>query len=229
MVSSPNPLTQVNDRHQFIHRQVKSLIEAAEFPCVGAKSAFKRGTYALGIYKSMTDAGAIKGLCHDLLQFVLEQKEMGGDFTTFISCFENPVIIGEDDFEDRLWQVLQQMHDEDKIHHQWDPFVSSDPENPGFTFSFGGRAYFIVGLHPASSRYARRFAYPTLVFNAQFQFEKLKEFSRFDKMQEIIRERDARINDGTINPNLGNLFEVSAAGQIGTKPKDEAWKCPFHY
>ena len=42
----------------------------------------------------------------------------------------------------------------------WDPSVSEDPDDPLFSFSFGGHALFVVGLHPQSSRLSRRFGGP---------------------------------------------------------------------
>ena len=48
-----------------------------------------------------------------------------------------------------------------------------------FGFSFAGRGFFVIGLHPASSRLARRFPWPTLVFNAHFQFDRLKADGRY--------------------------------------------------
>ena len=53
------------------------------------------------------------------------------------------------------------------------PRVSADPDNPHFSLSFGGEAFFVVGLHPDASRPARRFARPTMVFNLHDQFETL--------------------------------------------------------
>jgi FPC/CPF motif-containing protein YcgG len=219
----------VNDRHQFIHKQLRTLITSREFPCIGAKAAFNNGTYRIGVYNSMTDDESPLGLCYDLYEFVNDQINMKGNFTTFIATFENTIINSEDHFEELMWSVLQKMHNEDRKYHDWDHLVSSDPDDPGFTISFAGRAYFLVGMHPASSRFSRKFAYPTIVFNAQYQFEKLKEEGRFENMKKVIREKDAKINNGQINPNLGDLYEVSAAGQFGTKAKPEGWKCPFHH
>ena len=74
--------------------------------------------------------------------------------------------------------------------HDWDPAVSPDPDDPHFGFSFAGTAFFVVGLHPESSRLARRFPWPTLVFNPHAQFEPLKEAGRWDRIQDVIRDRE---------------------------------------
>lgn len=221
--------TPLSEKHQFIHKQLRALVTSKEFPCIGAKAAFSAGTYRIGIYKSMQEEGAILGVCHDLVEFINEQKSMPGNFTTYIACFENTIVNSEDHFEELLWGLLQNLHDKDKVFFKWDDTISKDPDNPSFTICFGEVAFFLVGMHPASSRFARKFAYPTVVFNAQYQFEKLKEEGRFENMKKVIREKDAKINDGQINPNLGDLHAVSAAGQFGTKAKESNWKCPFKH
>ena len=61
------------------------------------------------------------------------------------------------------------------------------PSDQHFAFSAGGTAYFIVGLHPAASRDARRTPTPTLVFNLHEQFEELRASGRFPRMRDKIR------------------------------------------
>jgi len=53
----------------------------------------------------------------------------------------------------------------DQEYFEWDAVVSSNPSNEKFAFSFGGKAFFLVGMHPKSSRKARRFKYPAIAFN----------------------------------------------------------------
>lgn len=53
--------------------------------------------------------------------------------------------------------------------------VSSDPDDPHFSLSFGGEAFFVVGLHPNASRPARRFSRPAMIFNLHDQFEELRK------------------------------------------------------
>ncbi|WP_353506577.1 MULTISPECIES: YqcI/YcgG family protein [unclassified Variovorax] len=49
------------------------------------------------------------------------------------------------------------MHEIDRDRgNVWDARVSSDPAREEFSFGVGGRAFFVVGLHPNASRLARR-------------------------------------------------------------------------
>src|SRR5918997_3169233 len=192
----PVPLLQ-----KFVHDSFRALVLNPAFSCVGAKSAIRRGSYRFGLYAEMGSLGSTAGLARDLFDFVEEQDNLNGEFSTFVACFEGPVGLDEEGFEGLLWGQLQRLHEQDRRHHLWNPSVSPDPEDPEFAFSFAGRAFFVVGLHAASSRFARRFAWPTLVFNAHRQFDKLREDGRYDRVQEVIRNRERDIQ-GTLNPNL---------------------------
>ena len=105
--------------------------------------------------------------------------------------------------------------------------MSDDPNDPHFEFSFAGRACFVVGIHPASSRWTRRFAWPTLVFNAHFQFEELRTAGKYGRMQDVMRTRDRHLQ-GSINANLADFGDHSDARQYSGRPVEDAWQCPFH-
>ena len=106
------------------------------------------------------------------------------------------------------------------------PAVSDDPSDPAFAFSFAGTAFFIVGLHAASSRAARRFAWPTLVFNPHRQFDRLRESQRFSRFQHVIREAERNLQ-GSINPMLADFGDRSEASQYSGRRVAPDWKCPF--
>jgi FPC/CPF motif-containing protein YcgG len=212
---------------QFVYESFRALVLNPAFSCVGAKSAIRRGSYNLGLYEEMGSPGSTAGLARDLFDFVEEQDDLYGEFSTFVACFKGPVSSDEKGFEVLLWEQLQRLHEEDRCYHRWDPSVSPDPEDPEFAFSFAGRAFFVVGLHAASSRFARRFAWPTLVFNAHRQFDKLRENGQYDRVQEVIRKRERDLQ-GTLNPNLADFGARSEARQYSGRPVQEEWRCPFH-
>ena len=133
-------------------------------------------------------------------------------------------IESEDAFHDKLWAQLQSLHDLDRAHHSWAEGVSSDPASSQFSFSVAGRAFFVVGLHPKSSRLARRAPCPALVFNFHNQFEALRAAGRYDKLQAAIRLRDVALQD-SINPVLARFGEGSEALQYSGKASGG---CAFH-
>jgi FPC/CPF motif-containing protein YcgG len=122
--------------------------------------------------------------------------------------------------------VLQQLHDLDAPHHSWDPAVNADPDDAEFAFSFAGTAFFVIGLHAGSSRAARRFAWPTLVFNPHRQFEQLRHDGRYSRFQEVIRRAETGLQ-GTVNPMLGEHGSLSQAAQYSGRRVEDGWRCPF--
>lgn len=217
----PSPLTQE------VHESFRALVLDPKFSCVGAKAAINGGSYRFGLYDEMNTAPATAGLAHDLWEFVREQPTFAPALSTFVASFAFPRVSDELEWERLVWAQLQSLHDLDTEFHAWDSRVGSDPETHDFSFSFAGRAYFVVGLHAASSRFARRFGWATIVFNAREQFEQLRETNQFSRMQQTIRAREQRLQ-GSLNPNLSDFGEASEARQYSGRALDAAWKCPFH-
>lgn len=210
----------------FVHESLRALVLNERYPCVGARSAFERGDYRLGLYPRLASAAAADGLACDLWEFVREMPLVAGRLTSYLACFDGPPLASERAFERLLWLQLQRLHDRDALHHAWDPAVSDDGDDRRFSFSFAGRAFFVVGLHPAASRWSRRFAWPTLVFNAHAQFEMLRQAGRFDRMRSRIRQRDLSLQ-GSINPTLADFGDSTEARQYSGRHATGPWRCPF--
>jgi uncharacterized protein len=210
----------------FIFDSFTSLVGSQHFPCVGAKSAMKRGTMRFGLYGDMLAARSTLGLRADLLRFATEFPEGGSGFATFIACFDGPTSGSEEEFEALLWRQLQELHDLDSAVSDWDPRVSPDPDEADFSFSVGGRAFFVLGLHAAASRWARRFSWPTLVFNPHDQFEMLRAHDLMGGMMTTIRTRDRKLQ-GTHNPMVDEYGGSSEARQYSGRKVGDDWRCPF--
>jgi FPC/CPF motif-containing protein YcgG len=207
------------------HASFRRFVEDPDFSCLGAKAAINRGTYRFGFYRQLGDLAVTEGLARDLFAFAVERLAFPQTFTTYVASFGTP-IESEEEFEDALWRQLQRLNELDRQWFDWDPSVSSDPHDPNFSFSFAEQAFFVVGLHPKSSRRARRFAWPTLVFNAHEQFTALRAAGLFDNLQEKIRSRELRLQ-GSLNANLANYGEASEARQYSGRKVEARWKCPF--
>lgn len=210
-----------------VHHSFRAHVLNQDFPCVGGKAAISNNTCRFGFYPEMGTHAATAGLAYDLWEYARERPAFETEYATFVATFAAPLDCDEREWEKLLWAQLQSLHELDRPQHAWDATVSSDPEDPAFSFSFAGTAFFIVGLHPASSRLARRFAWPTLVFNAHAQFERLREQHLFERMQETVRARDHKLQ-GSLNPNLSNYGERSEARQYSGRAVEGDWKCPFH-
>jgi FPC/CPF motif-containing protein YcgG len=221
-----NPERPLSPLTESIHEKFRAFVLDPAFPCIGARAAVNMNCYRFGIYPEMNTQAATAGLAHDLWEFVHERPTFGIDYTTFVAAFVKPAVADEREWERMLWAQLQSLHELDREHFGWDATVSSDPEDRGFSFSLAEQSFFVVGLHPGSSRRARRFAYPTLVFNPHDQFERLRARGKFERMQQTIRARDLSLQ-GSLNPNLSNFGELSEARQYSGRAVEPEWRCPF--
>jgi hypothetical protein len=210
-----------------IYNSFQHFIRSADFPCVGAKSALARDAL------SILPAGQIDGATDDVeIHRALREYSDGLDHQSpivrsFVVIFDGPDGLDEEAFEKALWNRLQSLHNLDVVSGQpWNQAVDHDPKSPHFSLSVGGEPFFVIGLHPNASRPARRFEKPALVYNSHLQFEKLRSDGRFDKMKEIIRNRDEALA-GSINPMLSDHGEASEARQYSGRAVEPEWKCPF--
>jgi FPC/CPF motif-containing protein YcgG len=211
-----------------VHSSLRAMLHDPDFPCVGAKSVINQGSYRFGLYGEMASDAATAGLARDLATFIEERPGLEGDFTSFIASFLEPKVGTPKEFELRLWRQLANLHALDKEHFDWAPEVSADPSDPRFSFSFAGHAFFVVGLSPVSRRWARRFPWPTLVFNDHGQFERLRAEQRFDKLREVIRARDEKLH-GSPNEMLSDYGAHSEARQYAGRLVGPNWRCPVNF
>lgn len=227
LVGAVDPQKRLTPLAKTVHDEFVSHVSNADFPCVGAKAAINGNCYRFGFYAEMNAPRATEVLAHDLWNYVRELPTFHTDYATFVAAFAAPQTTDEKTFESLLWSQLQSLHELDQRHHEWDKTVSSDPEEADFSFSFAETAFFVVGLHPASSRISRRFKWATLIFNAHAQFDRLRESNQYERMQQTIRARDLKLQ-GSLNPNLSDFGERSEARQYSGRAVEESWKCPFH-
>lgn len=211
-----------------VHDAFRALVLDPEFPCVGARAAVNQGTYRFGMFETLGDGASSAELAACLQAFAGEYPSIDSDFTSFIACFDAPKVKDGEEFERLLWRTLEQLHAIDRTQHEWDPAVSRDPDDPRFSFSIGGRAFFVVGLAPSGERWARTFPWPLLAFNPHEQFERLREQGQFERIQEVVRERDVAL-EGSTNPNLADWGDHTEARQYSGRPVGPEWRCPARF
>jgi len=219
MISATNP--------DALERGVRERIADAAFPCVGAKSALAKGTLKiLPCYSLISNWDDLR-IHQMLLKWAADYRASPEGLRSLAVVFEGPVTLSEADFELAMWDRIQSFADKDHwLGQPYDHRVSPDPNDPHFSLSFGGEAFFVVGLHPNASRPARRFPSPTLIFNLHDQFEQLREEGKYERMREKILQRDSQIA-GDINPMLARHGEASEARQYSGRQVPPDWRCPF--
>lgn len=201
----------------------RSTVGAQEYPCVGARSVLRQGRAETHGYAELGSREAARQLVHDLAEF-RQSVDLAEGFASFVAVFMQDPRTDERGFEELLWRQLQAIHDLDESPP--DPAVSGDPADPHFGFSVAGAAYFVIGLHPAASRPARRSPLPMLVFNLHEQFDMLRAGGRFDRMRDMIRRRDADKN-GSVNPMVADYGETSEAAQYSGRQVGSSWRAPY--
>ncbi|MET0994851.1 MAG: guanitoxin biosynthesis heme-dependent pre-guanitoxin N-hydroxylase GntA [Mycobacterium sp.] len=226
LLSLLHPESRPHPSESAVHELLCAMVQRVDYPCLGARSSFRRKLYRFGVYPDMGSAAIARALCHDLYEFANELHDPEIGFASFIATFLGPEITDERHFEGLLWDQLQQLHDVDRQFFVWDPDVSNDPDDSWFSFSIGGTAYYIVGLHPLASRLSRRFAHPSIVFNFHTQFSQLRSQGRLDSFKRAIRARDIALQ-GSINPTLTH-GSGSQTRQYSGRAVEAEWRCPLH-
>jgi len=205
----------------------RALLAAPEFPCLGAKAALNADSVFLRTYEELGSDRDSLALVRDLRLFIKSELAQQSDYLTFVAIFHQPRQQSEKQFEEALWRQLRKINRIDAARGaDWDPAVAADPRDPHFCYSFAERAFYVIGMHANSSRVARRFAWPTLVFNLHEQFERLRSEEKWHRMQETIRAREIEF-EGSINPMLSDFGEESEARQYSGRAVEDNWQAPF--
>ncbi|MEO6649189.1 MAG: guanitoxin biosynthesis heme-dependent pre-guanitoxin N-hydroxylase GntA [Chitinophagaceae bacterium] len=215
--------------HQINHTIIEEytdFLHAREFPCVAARAAIDKQQVKCLVVDHMACPKDDIEILHFLYDFIDNYRSSSEFFHSASVIFKEPTSINEDLFDVLLWQRLQALSNLDALKYGYDRRVAADPSSPQFSFSLKEEAFFIIGLHPASSRQGRRFNYPTLAFNPHAQFEQLRETNRYTKMKNIVRKRDIAFS-GSINPMLEDYGESSEVYQYSGRVYDNKWQCPL--
>ena len=203
------------------------LVEKPDFPCVGAKSALAQGNLAVEPAFSINSARDDVRIHERLAQWSRTAQVGDKGFRSLAVVFAGPIGLDEQGFEAALWQRLGALTKLDRVagHAQAAGF-SADPYQPDFALSFGGKAYFAVGLHPNASRRARRLPFPAIVFNLHNQFKRLRAEQRYERLREVILARDHAFY-GSVNPMVERHGDISEARKYSGREVKGDWVCPF--
>ena len=211
-------------------KDIKDHLLRPNYPCVAAVQSFLKGDFLLRSYPRFGSGECASTLAEDLLHFKREQKRLNSDYYSLWAVFPESKADSEAEFEESLWHELSAMHTYEYKKHNGhppgDPKFSTNPLDKNFCFSLDGSAFFVVGMHPQSSRKARQFPYPALVFNLYEQFQKLMDKGTFDPMVQANRARE-KVFDGTLNPMVMKYTQDNEAIQFSGKNNNDEWVCPF--
>lgn len=215
------------DKYIYVNELLGSFIKTGTHPCLGARSVMNNNTYSFEIFNKLGDENSANKTCESVYNYLQERPDNSyPKLYSFFAIYEMSSFESELEFEKKLWEHLNFMHKYDKKKYDWDSMMSSDPNDVNFGFSIGGKAFYIVGMHPNSNRNSRSFPMVMLVFNLHEQFELLKEKGSYYRLRESIRNRDKNIN-GSINPMMITDDTESEVKQYSGRQVGKDWKCPF--
>jgi len=216
----------MDQNDEIIIHEYHSFLGDKAFPCIAAKAALARKHIRCMVADHMACPKDDAAILQFLYQFIDEYRCADDFFHSAAIIFKGPSDITEPLFDHFLWQRLQSLANLDALRCDYDKRVSNNPSSERFSFSLKQEALFIIGLHPGSSRQARRFSYPTLAFNPHAQFEKLRYDDRYEKMKEVVRKRDT-VYSGSVNPMLADFGEASEVYQYSGLHYGSEWECPL--
>lgn len=201
------------------------------FSCTGGKATRNRMTYRSGFHAEQGTPEAAKSLAAHLYRFNAERKSADPAlpflYCVYAAFFDGPEITSEKHAHDLVWQQLQLLHDVDSETHAYAEGVSDDVTSVDFAYSVGGEKYMVPSLNPFASRLTRLYKRPVMVFIPREQFEHIFDNGIYQKMQEVIRAHDVRMQ-GSHNPML-DLHETSSdAVTFSGMAVTSAAECPFH-
>ena len=211
---------------EFIKSEYEDFILTQNHPCIMANTMFQMNNYHLKVYDDILSENNTELILLDINSYLKNYDFTTNKFESLIVCFTQNKFESELEYEKALWDFLQRLHDNDDA--SWDTNVSDDPDNPNFSFSLKGKAFYVIGMHPDSSRIARQAPYCTVVFNLHWQFERLREMGTYQSVRDRIRRRDEALQ-GYINPVLTDFGQTSETKQYSGRRVEQNWKCPFHH
>jgi len=197
-----------------------------DHPCIMAHSLVADDSLIIKEYSAMFDKEVQQTLSDDLFEYISRQDPDSKDFESLIAVFKNDKFLDEQSFENAFWKLLIDLHNIDSA--AWDASTSKDPQERNFSFSLHGSSFYLVGMHPNSSRFARKAPYTMIVFNLHAQFEKLREINRYDRIRDLIRSRDKAYH-GNVNPMLADFGTESEAKQYSGRMVEKNWECPYKF
>jgi uncharacterized protein len=211
-----------------LNQALASFILRADFPCIGAKASLAQGGLTTMIARdiqSSADDQAIHGA------LLMQAKTIDGNenaLASFAVIYEHQNNLDECSFEHALWQRLAGLMAIDAACGiPWCSTASRDVTAPNYAMSVGNNAYFVIGLHPNASRFARRFSHCAMVFNAHKQFDEMRADGRYQRFQAINRARELS-SYGSLNPMLADFGKTSEAPQYSGRFVEKTWICPMH-
>ncbi len=210
----------------FIQQHFNDFLRIGAFPCVAAKDALAKSRLKVFVAGHLGCPSDDAEILKFIYEFISDYRKMPEGFHSAAIIFPSNNKLSEIEFDTMMWTRLAALQKMDAVNYQYDKRVNDDPQSSDYSFSLMEEAFFIVGMHPGSSRAARRSPYSVLIFNPHQQFEKLKKNDRYEKLKTIVRKRDIAFS-GSLNPMLSDFGKRSEIFQYSGRKYNDEDECPY--
>jgi FPC/CPF motif-containing protein YcgG len=207
-------------------QRLKAWIFSGRFACLGARAAARQGVLQIVLLGPIDRQDSALKAYEALRGFVSSGMLEAHRFATLVVVFQGSVIPDELDWENAFWRLVQELHHHDAALFDWAADTSSDPESRQFQLSLCGHPFFLIGMHPQSSRISRRAPWPAVAFNSHRNFALLKAEGTFPGLQRRIQSKEILIQ-GSLNPNLAGFGDAAQSRQYSGRAVEQTWRCPF--
>lgn len=212
---------------QKLIEEFRAKIHDKTFPCVAARDALNKDNIEMFVAGHLGCPQYDNKILEFIYNFTKKFRESEKGFHSAVIMFPTTEGLTEQQFEILLFQRLKGLRNIDAKQFNYDSRVSENPLSENYSFSLMEEAFFIIGLHPDSSRPARQFSVPAIVFNPHVQFDNLRRDDHYGKMKAIVRKRDLEYS-GSVNPMLTDFGTRSEIFQYSGRSNEDE-KCPFDH
>jgi FPC/CPF motif-containing protein YcgG len=209
------------------YEQYRRKLQASDYPCFFGQTGELRGEM---IYTFISQ-GVLDEIETNMRQFVALLKTPNYERCSMSAFFEpDPSITDHTAFIDRFWQILQFLHDRDRL-----PAVERTPEDPLWEFSFEGCEMFVVGASPTYRQRRSRNLGPGIVLIFQPRVLFIDPGTRepiAPSVRQRIHKRMLAYDGMAVHPDIGFYGQpFNREWKQYALPDDNAPEtgiCPFH-
>ncbi len=168
--------------HDAFTARIGERLLRSDRPCRVASRSITRDEYCLGLYEHFGEGRNGKALESDLLWFADEVKRGRSPRLTMWAIFPNAEMWDDNDFDHALVRELTSVTTSSALQPSW---------ASGGTLRVGDTSFFVVGMHPQSTKDSRRFPWTALVFNVFDQVDWLEREGVYAWIREAPQSRRA--------------------------------------
>jgi len=139
---------------QAAYREFHAKVADVAFPCTFGSIALRKGDVLFGFLETPDEAVILDGLVALLTEyagFIRQQPIVKASMMPLAVLILPPTGLGSvEDYFSNSWRLLQAVHERDRA--PWPDRIPMDPDDPRWSFCFGGVPFFINFKTPFHSR-----------------------------------------------------------------------------